>query len=39
MNNEATVHEPEIIGVTTEGEPLYDVDNRQYQTKNTIWYE
>lgn len=37
MNNEATVHEPEIIGVTTEGEPLYE--NSRYKTSNSIWYE
>ncbi len=33
------IDERPIIGVTTEGEPLYDEqESRQSQTLNSVWY-
>lgn len=35
--NPNETHEPEVIGVTTEGEPLYD--KHKYKILNSVWYE
>ena len=39
MDNTNQPQQTVVIGVTTEGDPLYETSPLDCQTPNTLWYE